>query len=61
MHIQIMQCCFTDICRAKLLDSQSVFVFSVGGLDTTQYRHIEIDRIGSVLQRVLSRIAQSEQ
>ena len=38
LHMQIMQCFHNNIDRAKLVDSQSVFVFSLGGLDTTQYR-----------------------
>ena len=31
--------------RAKLVDSQTVFVFSVGGLDSSQIQLIEIGRI----------------
>ena len=38
--------------RAKLVDSQSVFVFSVGGLDTSQYLLIEIGRICPKLEQI---------
>ena len=40
--------------RAKLVDSQTVFVFSVGGLDTSQYLLIEIGRICPKLEQVVS-------
>ena len=39
--------------RAKLVDSQTVFVFSVGGLDTSQYLLIEIGRICPKLEQVV--------
>ena len=42
--------------RAKLVDSQTVFVFSVGGLDTSQYLLIEIGRICPKLEHLLSRV-----
>ena len=41
--------------RAKLVDSQTVFVFSVGGLDTSQYLLIEIGRICPKLEQVVYR------
>ena len=55
LHIQIMQIFLTNIARAKLVDSQTVFVFSVGGLDTSQYLLIEIGRICPKLEQVFSR------
>lgn len=46
--MQIMQCFHTNIDRAKLVDSQSVFIFSLGGLDSSQFLLIEIDKISDV-------------
>ena len=46
--MQIMQCFHTNIDRAKLVDSQSVFVFSLGGLDSSQFLLLEIDKISDV-------------
>ena len=48
LHMQIMQCFHTNIDRAKLVDSQSVFVFSLGGLDSSQFLLLEIDKISDV-------------
>ena len=54
LHMQIMQCFHTNIDRAKLVDSQSVFVFSLGGLDSSQFLLIEIDKISDVEHQLFS-------
>ena len=52
--MQIMQCFHTNIDRAKLVDSQSVFIFSLGGLDSSQFLLIEIDKISDVEHQLFS-------
>ena len=60
LHIQIMQCSFTKSNKAKVLDSKSVFVFSLGGVDSSQFLLIEKGRIRWIKQRLLSLISVSD-
>ena len=59
LHIQIMQCSFTKSNKAKVLDSESVFVFSLGGVDSSQFLLIEKGRIRWIKQRLFCKTSLS--